>query len=206
MKLSSAQIQECLSPYQREFHLANTFEYSPTTNSSVATICFDRYPFTRRDTRYTSINLINLAVEQLMLLQLDCEAQIGTLPISPLSADEYRTKVADGNWLTPRLSTNVSTPVPRNTPLLVRSYTERRRIHTTNLYVKFHSSSKNFFHASGMVVFVSQLPESCIDAKATEAPPAGQSGNHSSHCSANGSGGTDSSALGTATLASRTNF
>jgi len=150
---TQTRIDLALAAYRPEFRLAQNYSYAIGENSLVTRIAFPPYPFIGFQVSYTSINLINLSIEQAVLLHLDLELDAGRRSGKWQTIDAYREEVNAGGWLVADLATEVRKPIPRNAELDL--ITKLRRDHhlKSTYFVHFVASCPRYFKAEGLAAF-----------------------------------------------------
>lgn len=113
--LSQNEINQALVPYHKEFRMVKSAEYRFDHRIFSAEILPCRYPFTFSPMSYASINLVNLAIEQALLVQMRYEISSKMAQVKLWNnIQEYDKMVSSGHWLVPKLITKLHSTVPTN--------------------------------------------------------------------------------------------
>jgi len=157
--LNHTQISAALAPYRPEYRMVVEARCWHWDRRCRATIVLSEYPFTLEPLPYTSLQLLNLATEQVLLVYLRFEVAQHLLR-TPLWHDpaDYDAKVADGHWLVPQLQTRVRRPIRMGSGVPIEAAITASRLSERGYRIEFASVSEAGFSTTGSAVFVREVP------------------------------------------------
>ncbi len=145
-------INKALSAYLPEYHLCKEYNFVSPNESSMV-LAFDRYPFTVADPPYTSVNLLNLSVQQAFLVHFDYLVATREYQGAWKSLGDYRRSVESGSWLVPKIETRIMRPVPRKRMIDCSLFINRITIGKSRCRVRYFVISEGQFECSILGIY-----------------------------------------------------
>lgn len=146
------EIGKALSAYHEEYRMVSGLCGNSLHTSDVC-VCLQYYPFTKVSMPYASINLINLAIEQSLIVMFDRIVLEDAVDGPWNGIDEYRSLVSNGCWLVPRLYTKVLSPVPLNENIFFGTSINKIRPGKRRVVSSFSINCPNYISSCGLAVF-----------------------------------------------------
>lgn len=147
-----AEIGKALSAYHEEFCMVSSLNGNSLYKPNVS-VRLQYYPFTKVTMPYASINLINLAIEQAMIVMFDRIVLEGAVEGPWSGIEEYRSLVSEGCWLVPKLDTKVVSPVPLNEDILLNIAVNQIHTGKRRVMLSFSVNCPDHISSSGLAIF-----------------------------------------------------
>lgn len=146
------EIWDALSAYHDEYRMVSGLCGRSLLTSDVC-VRLKYYPFTKVPMPYASINLINLAIEQSLIVMFDRIVLEDAVDGPWKGIDEYRSLVANGCWLVPKLETKVLSPVPLYEDIFLGTTINKIRPGKRRIVLSFSIICPNYISSCGLAVF-----------------------------------------------------
>lgn len=148
----SIEIDKALSAYHKEHRMVKSLSDESLFVSDVC-VQMEHYPFTQVSMPYASINLINLAIEQSLIVMYDRLVLTNSITGPWDSIDDYRSYVSQGCWLVPRLVTKVLSPTPLRTELNFVTSLDQIKTGKRRVALRFSVNCRGYVDSSGVAIF-----------------------------------------------------
>jgi hypothetical protein len=146
------EISNALSPYHKEHQLVTAIN-SVSVKDAEMVVRLVSYPFTKQPMPYASINLVNLAIEQSLIVHYDNLVFEGVTNGPWNNVNEYRLCVSQGCWLVPKLNTKIISPVPLEKDLMIITAFKKIKIGKRRVVLDFSVVCESRFSSYGIAVF-----------------------------------------------------
>ena len=146
------EIGEALSAYHEKYRMVSGL-YGSSLHASGVCVRLQHYPFTKVSMPYASINLINLAIEQSLIVMFDRIVHEDAVNGPWNCLDEYRSSVSNGCWLVPKLDTKVLSPVSLNKDIILNTSINKIRPGKRRVVLSFSVNCPNYLTSCGMAIF-----------------------------------------------------
>lgn len=146
------QICKALCAYHKKYRMVLGINCTSLLEANVR-VCLHHYPFTRETMPYASINLINLAIEQSLIVMFDRLVLQNAVKGPWNGIDQYRSLVSAGCWLVPKLTTKVVSPIPLGKDIYLHSIIKRIRSSKKRVVLSFFTNNPNYLSSNGLAVF-----------------------------------------------------
>jgi len=146
------EISKSLSAYHHKYQMIISHYSTEYFDLRSIVANLKEYPFTVDPMPYASINLINLAIEQAMIVHFDYDVLIGYRVGFWQDIEEYRSFVNKGKWLVPKLFTQIQKPVPIYKDIILCTEISKYRSEESKYCIWFTVAFEDYFTSEGIAI------------------------------------------------------
>ncbi len=146
-----------LNAYKTEYRLIKSIEKVIDKSNYLFKASFDSYPFTNTRMQYSSLNLINLGIEQSLIVHLDNEISKNQINGFWGSIKGFRFLVEEGYCLVPKIETKIIKPIPLCNEICIETKILKIRSQSKKCIVLFEAYSQKYFYSKGIGYIIKDL-------------------------------------------------